>query len=163
MDIDRLREELEQDEGCVFAIYLDHLGKKTFGIGHLVKSTDPEHPLVVGTSVDQLRVHDCFNEDIQTVIEDCEILYPDFYTHPETVQRVIANMMFNLGRTRLSKFKDLKKALELYNYPAAADAMVDSRWFTQVPNRAQRLVTRMRIAVYNNEDWNKPDITTKEQ
>ena len=36
MDIDKLRSELEADEGCKYEIYLDHLGFKTFGIGYLV-------------------------------------------------------------------------------------------------------------------------------
>ena len=163
MNIDLLREELEQDEGCVFSIYLDHLGKKTFGIGHLVLPTDPEYSLKVGVPVEQLRVHDCFEKDIKIVLEDCVILYKDFYSLPESVQRVLANMMFNLGRTRLTQFKDLKKAIEARDYNAAADAMIDSRWYTQVPNRAERLVQRMRVAAYNSENWDKPDTTTKEQ
>ena len=33
MDIDKLREEIEYDEGNVKKIYLDHLGLPTFGIG----------------------------------------------------------------------------------------------------------------------------------
>tara|TARA_R110002051_G_C8628227_1_gene484373 strand:- start:348 stop:842 length:495 start_codon:yes stop_codon:yes gene_type:complete len=160
MDIDRLRQELEQDEGCVFSIYLDHLGKKTFGIGHLVLPTDPEYPLKVGIPVSKLRVHDCFEEDIKIVLEDCEILYEDFYSLPESVQHVLANMMFNLGRTRLTQFKDLKKAIENRDFSSAADAMVDSRWYTQVPNRAERLVHKMRMTIYNAEDWDKPNTTT---
>ena len=50
MNKDKLREELAEDEGCKFEIYLDHLGLPTFGIGHLVVEGDPEHvsyPLIV--------------------------------------------------------------------------------------------------------------------
>ena len=36
MNIDKLREEIEYDEGSVGKIYLDDLGLPTFGIGHLV-------------------------------------------------------------------------------------------------------------------------------
>ena len=43
MDIDKLREEIAYDEGSVNKIYLDHLGLPTFGIGHLVIDSDPEH------------------------------------------------------------------------------------------------------------------------
>ena len=43
MDIDKLREEIEYDEGSVNKIYLDHLGLPTFGIGHLVLESDPEY------------------------------------------------------------------------------------------------------------------------
>ena len=43
MDIEKLREQLEIDEGVVHEIYLDHLGYPTFGIGHLVTDDDPEY------------------------------------------------------------------------------------------------------------------------
>ena len=53
-------------------------------------------------------------------------------------------MMFNLGRTRLSKFKGMKRGVDAKDWNAAADEMVDSRWYRQVTNRADRLVERMR-------------------
>ena len=40
MNIEQLREEVAADEGCVYEVYLDHLGLATFGIGHLVIDTD---------------------------------------------------------------------------------------------------------------------------
>ena len=43
MDIEKLREQLKIDEGCVYEIYNDHLGYPTFGIGHLVIESDPEN------------------------------------------------------------------------------------------------------------------------
>ena len=51
MDIEKLREEIEYDEGNVKSIYLDHLHLPTFGIGHLVRESDPEHGWEVGTPV----------------------------------------------------------------------------------------------------------------
>ena len=63
---------------------------------------------------------------------------------PEEAQRVIANMMFNMGRPRLSKFKGMKRGVDSEDWNAAADEMVDSRWYKQVTNRANRLVERMR-------------------
>ena len=144
MNIDQLREELERDEGRVDEIYLDHLGYPTFGIGHLVTAHDKEHGWSVGTDVDEERVLEAFALDVQTVLSDCEILYPDFYDLPEEAQLIIANMMFNMGRTRLSKFKGMKRGVDSRNWEEAADEMVDSRWYTQVQRRADRLVVRMR-------------------
>ena len=72
MDINRLREELEIDEGRVDAIYLDHLGYPTFGIGHLITSSDPEHDNPVGTFISDLRVVEAFKDDVQSVLSDCE-------------------------------------------------------------------------------------------
>ena len=144
MDIEKLREEIEYDEGNVKSIYLDHLHLFTFGIGHLVRESDPEYGWEVGTPVSDDRCAEAFNEDIKTVVSDCYKLYPDFDDLPEEAQRIIANMCFNLGYPRLSKFKGMKRGVDARDWQSAADEMVDSRWYRQVTKRADRLVERMR-------------------
>ena len=144
MNIQQLRKQLEIDEGVKYDIYLDHLGLPTFGIGHLVTKTDPESGQAVGTSISKERVAECFDMDVQSVINDCNKLYEDFEDLPEEVQQIIANMMFNMGYTRLSKFKGMKRGVDSKDWNQAADEMVDSRWYRQVTNRANRLVERMR-------------------
>ena len=140
----QLREQLEFDEGCVYEIYNDHLGYATFGIGHLVTESDPEQGQSLGTAVSSDRVAEAFESDIQSVLRDCNILYSDFDDLPEEAQQVIANMMFNLGRPRLSKFAGMKRGVDARDWNAAADEMVDSNWYRQVTNRADRLVERVR-------------------
>ena len=144
MNKDQLREELAEDEGCKFEIYLDHLGLPTFGIGHLVVDGDPEHGQPVGTPVEDERVRQVFSLDIASTLDECQVLYPDFDDLPEDCQLIIANMMFNMGRPRLSKFKGMKAGVDARDWNRAADEMVDSSWHDQVPNRAKRLVKRMR-------------------
>ena len=144
MNKDKLREELAEDEGCKFEIYLDHLGLPTFGIGHLVVEGDPEHGQPVGTPVDNERVRQVFALDIASTLDECHVLYPDFDDLPEEAQLIIANMMFNMGRPRLSAFKGMKAGVDARDWNRAADEMVDSRWYDQVTNRAKRLVARMR-------------------
>ena len=144
MNIEQLRKELEVDEGVKYEIYNDHLGYPTFGIGHLVRDTDPEAGAALGTPVSEDRVIEAFNKDVESVLNDCTILYGDFSKLPEEAQLIIANMMFNLGRPRLSKFKGMKAGVDAKDWNKAADEMVDSAWYRQVPNRAGRLVTRMK-------------------
>jgi len=144
MNLDKLREEIKYDEGSVNKIYLDHLGLATFGIGHLVTEWDEEYGWEVGTDVSEDRCNEVFDTDIQIVLSDCDRLYPDFNELPEEVQRIIANMMFNMGRPRLSKFKGMKRGVDARDWNAAADEMVDSKWYRQVTKRADRLVERMR-------------------
>ena len=144
MNIEQLRKELEVDEGVKYEIYNDHLGYPTFGIGHLVRDTDPEAGAALGTPVSEDRVIEAFNADVETVLNDCTILYDDFDDLPEEAQLIIANMMFNLGRPRLSKFKGMKAGVDSRDWNKAADEMIDSAWYRQVPNRAGRLVKRMR-------------------
>ena len=144
MDIEKLRKQLEIDEGVKYEIYLDHLGYPTFGIGHLVIPSDKEYREDVGTRVSEERVRECFDKDVESVLRDCTLLYKDFDELPEEAQQIIANMMFNMGYTRLSKFKGMKKGVDARDWNKAADEMVDSRWYKQVTNRANRLVERMR-------------------
>ena len=144
MDLEQLREQLKIDEGCVYEIYNDHLGYPTFGIGHLVRESDPENGLPTGSPISESRVIEAFEQDVETVLSDCAILYPDFDELPEEVQQIVANMMFNLGRPRLSKFAGMKRGVDSQDWDAAADEMVDSRWYRQVGARAERLVERMR-------------------
>jgi lysozyme len=144
MDVTKLREQLEIDEGVKYEVYHDHLGLPTFGIGHLVLESDPEHDAPVGTPVSEERVIEVFEQDVQTVLNECKVLYEDFDDLPEEVKQIIANMMFNMGRPRLSKFKGMKAGVDARDWNKAADEMVDSGWYRQVTNRAQRLVDRMR-------------------
>lgn len=143
MDIEKLREQLIIDEGQVNEIYNDHLGYPTFGIGHLVIEGDPELGLPVGTPVTEERVKECFAKDVIIVLEDCKILHEDWDGYPEEVKQIIANMMFNMGRTRLSKFKKHNAALQSGDWKTAAAEGRDSRWYKQVTNRAERLMSRL--------------------
>ena len=144
MNVEKLREQLKIDEGCVYEIYNAHLGYPTFGIGHLVRESDPENGSPLGTEVSEDRVIEAFDADVEIVLSDCNTLYPDFEDLPEEAQQIIANMMFNLGRPRLSKFVGMKRGVDAKDWDSAADEMVDSRWYRQVGARAERLVNRMR-------------------
>ena len=142
--VERLREEVKTDEGCKYEIYLDHLGLPTFGIGHLVTERDPEYQKEVGTVVDEIRVNEVFEQDIQVTVDECKILFVDWTNLPEEVKLITANMMFNMGRPRLSKFKKMIKAIKDGDWLEAGNQMQDSRWYKQVTNRADRLISRMK-------------------
>ena len=141
---DRLREELKIDEGCKYEIYLDHLGLPTFGIGHLITDKDPEHQMGVGTPVDEIRVNEAFEQDVHVTLDECRKLFDDWDNLPEEVKLITANMMFNMGRPRLSQFKKMIQAIKDSNWIEAGNQMQDSRWYKQVTNRADRLISRMK-------------------
>lgn len=143
MNLDKLRVEIAEDEGVKHEVYRDHLGLPTVGIGHLVREYDEEYGEPVGTPVTEERVIELFESDVLSVLEDCDRLYPEFETLPEEAQLIIANMMFNMGYSRLSKFRMMKAAVEAGDWKEAAAQMKDSRWARQVPNRADRLIKRM--------------------
>ena len=55
----------------------------------------------------------------------------------------LVNMIFNLGRTRLRGFRRMNIAISAGDWKEAAKEGRDSRWYFQVGNRAERLMTRM--------------------
>ena len=48
-----------------------------------------------------------------------------------------------MGRPRLTMFKNMNAALNLGDWKLAAVEGRDSRWYHQVTNRAERLMSRM--------------------
>ena len=143
MDREQVQKQLEIDEGVVYEVYLDHLGYPTFGIGHLILDDDPEYGHAVGHSVEPERVTEAFQSDLDISISECKVLYSDWEDYPGEVQEILVNMMFNLGRPRLSGFKNMKKALDNCDWSTAAVEGRDSKWYRQVGNRAERLMTRL--------------------
>jgi lysozyme len=145
MNKEAVYEQLKIDEGVVYEIYLDHLGYKTFGVGHLVLESDPEHGYAVGEPVSVERVIECFNSDLDVAVSECVALYKaDVWEgFPGEVQEILVNMMFNLGRPRLGKFKKFNAALEAGDWATAGVEGRDSLWYRQVGNRAERLMERL--------------------
>jgi len=145
--LDIIKEDLIRHEGYIREIYLCSENYETFGVGHLVTPDDMEHGWPVGTPVTDERILQCFHDDTMQAVEDAESLVKNLYSHPDNVIRVLVNMAFNLGRTRLGKFKKMLAAIERHDYGTAADEMVDSRWYRQVKRRGVELVNTMRFEV----------------
>ena len=139
----RVQAQLSIDEGVVYKVYLDSLGYPTFGIGHLILEKDQEDGINIGTPVSKARVTEVFQADLDTAISECKVLYGMWCTFPDEVQEIIVNMMFNLGRPRLSRFRNFKKAVDAHDWKQAAIDGRDSKWYRQVGNRAERLMVRM--------------------
>ena len=143
MNKEKLIDELIVDEGCINKIYADHLGFLTLGVGHLILDTDPEINQPEGTPVSDERINECLHNDIDIVCDELNRNMPWWNELDETRQRVLANMCFNLGCPRLKNFKNFLAALEAGDFETAGEEMMDSKWATQVGNRAVRLQEKM--------------------
>ena len=143
MNISALMNELMLDEGYKYEIYLDHLGYPTFGGGHLITEKDEEHGKEVGTPISKERIEKCLQQDIKIVCEELDMNEPWWRNLDNNRQRVVANMCFNLGYPRFSKFKKFIAAMQVSQWEKAAEEMMDSKWATQVGERAIRLRDRV--------------------
>ena len=145
MNRDKIYEQLKIDEGVVYKIYHDHLGYPTFGVGHLILVQDPEYKQSLETPVSEERVREVFEKDLDISIDECKALFKNQWeTYPGELQEVLVNMMFNLGRPRLGKFKKFIKAINNSDWKTASIEMMDSRWADQVGPRAKRLRDRVK-------------------
>lgn len=141
--MDRLRELLEQDEGCVYAVYLDHLDKPTCGIGHLIIEGDAEYGWPVGAPVSEERVAELFEQDVQIAIKDAHWLQPELDDMPEDAQITIISLAFQLGGPRYSKFLKHHAAIEARIWREAAAQLRDSKLYRQTTARTERHAARL--------------------
>ena len=142
MNIELCKEQIKRHEGEVLNIYEDSLGYKTLGVGHLCKPQDPEYDWAVGTSVSQEVVDMYYKDDFVTHLAEAIHIFGSeegFYNLPEDIQHVLVNMCFNLGGTRLSKFKNMIKACREHDWKEMAVQMEDSKWYGQVGRRSKEL------------------------
>ena len=142
MNIDLCKAEIKRHEGEVLEIYIDSLGYKTLGVGHLCQPNDIEYDWEVGTPVSQEVVDTYYEMDFRKHYYEAVNVFGDekgFNNLPDDIQRVLVNMAFNLGGTRLSKFRNMLQACREHDWNRMAAEMQDSRWFHQVGRRSLEL------------------------
>lgn len=149
MNKEILKEQIKRHEGEVLEIYEDSLGYLTFGVGHLIKESDPEFGQPAGTPVSQERVDEVYEIDFDKHVEETIHVFEskggeDFYSLPEDIQHVLVNMTFNLGGTRFSKFNNMWKGVIENDWEKVAVEMEDSKWFGQVGRRSVELQQMVR-------------------
>jgi lysozyme len=135
--ISLLTRDLERDEGRESKPYRDTTGHLTIGVGH---NLDAEG--LCKEAIDAQLAYDVKTKAIGPLNR----FLPWFIEHPENVQRALANLMFNLGPTRLLKFHRTLGLIRTKRYNEAADALLDSLYARQVGDRAKRVAALLRSA-----------------
>ena len=111
------------------------------GIGHDVKEHDN---LELGERITINEMNTLLQTDLDEALEHAYDLLSDGRNHPQDVRLVIAAMCYQLGRQGTSKFKKMFAAIEIRDYAAAADEMLNSKWAEQTTRRAQTMASIMR-------------------
>ena len=131
------KDRVRLHEGCVETVYLDSLGKATIGIGHLVQPHEKER-YKEGVTLSQQEIDDLFDIDLNRAAAGAEELIGDIEL-PSVIELVLVEMVFQLGKKGVSKFKGMWKALSEKDFVQAAIEMRDSRWKLQTPGRCESL------------------------
>ena len=134
--METVKNSIKKHEGFRNKVYKDTLGKRTIGYGHLCVEDwwedDKEYT--------QAELERIFDKDFDKAKDGASKLYEGCEIN-DTAKGVIIEMVFQLGTTGVSKFKNMWKALKETppNYSVAKIEMLDSRWAKQTPNRAKEL------------------------
>ena len=140
MNMDRLLQSVKKHEGYRNKVYLDTLGKRTVGVGHLCVEDFWEDD----KEYSEEMLMNILKDDLKNAIEGAERLLKDCRILDSLAKEIIVEMVFQLGETGVSKFKNMLKALkEGPDYQTAASEMLDSRWAKQTPNRAKAMSAEM--------------------
>jgi lysozyme len=134
MNIPKLKEQLILHEGLKLKPYTDTVGVLTIGVGRNL-----DH---VGVS--EAEAHFLLDNDVAKAINELDRKLPWWKDLDDVRQRVLADMMFNLGLPRLLGFEQALTAMRQGRFDDAAYEMQNSKWFHQVGSRGVRLVRMMR-------------------
>ncbi|MBI28931.1 MAG: hypothetical protein CFH21_00156 [Alphaproteobacteria bacterium MarineAlpha5_Bin11] len=140
----KISERIKKHEGFSNTIYLDQLGNKTIGYGHLIKKNETFQE---NKKYTKKFLNDIFKKDLNVAIEN----YKDIFSNqrlPSEISGVLIEMIFQLGKKRFLGFKKMINAVKKNDFTKASFEMLNSKWHNQTPARAKKLAV---IMVRKNE------------
>lgn len=141
-DRDRLKAQLVRHEGIRLKPYKDSVGVLTIGIGRNLESR----------GITAAEAYTLLDNDIDECLRSCSAAFPWFDALDPMRQRVWMDLCFNLGLTKLLKFKATIAAMERNDFQEAAAHLEDSKWFTQVGRRGPWLCQALRTGAEPPEE-----------
>ena len=137
---DDVKSRIKKHEGFSAKVYSDSLGKGTIGYGHLLTEEDD---FVEGVIYDKDILESLFDKDFDKAKQGMEELVGTLDI-AMAAKGIIIEMVFQLGKTGVSKFKNMFAALNEFDYTRAAEEMLNSAWYRQTPSRCEELSNLMR-------------------
>ncbi len=141
IDMEKLLASVKKHEGYRNKVYLDTLNKRTVGVGHLCVEDFWEDD----KEYEEKFLMTILEHDLQSAIKSAEELC-EGYNISDDAKIIIIEMIFQLGKSGVSKFRNMWKSLaeDPPNYHVASIEMLDSRWAKQTPNRAKEMSDHMK-------------------
>jgi lysozyme len=127
------KEILELHEGKKSKLYKCTAGKWSIGVGRNLEDK--------GLRPDEIEL--MFKNDIQEAVDELEKFFPWTKGLDPVRKYVLVDMSFNMGITVLRQFVNTLGMVQRGEYKKASEAMLQSKWASQVGNRARRLSKMM--------------------
>ena len=143
MTYDELAGSVKLSEGFRDHIYKYTEGFATIGWGHKVVYEDNFEE---GKTYTKEELQEVFDNDLRKALGLARQLMEEFDVRdlPTTAQHTITEMVFQLGKSGVSKFRNMWKCLQESNFIGASYEMLDSKWNKQTPNRCKKLADQMK-------------------
>jgi lysozyme len=143
MTYNELADSVKLSEGFRDHIYKDTEGFATIGWGHKVVHEDNFED---GKTYTKEELQEVFDNDLRKALGLARQLMEenDVRDLPTTAQHTITEMCFQLGKSGVSKFRNMWKALQNRDFNTASLEMLDSKWNRQTPNRCKKLSDQMK-------------------
>jgi len=134
LDMPRLLKSVRDHEGYRDQVYLDSLSKRTVGVGHLCVEEFWEDD----KKYSEKFLMEILEKELENAISGAEELLKECNL-PSLANEIVVEMVFQLGKTGVSKFRNFLAALQgdSPQWLKASEEMLDSRWAKQTPNRAK--------------------------
>lgn len=142
--LEKLLQDLQRDEGWRDHAYDDATGQAiekgkapsgyvTIGYGFCIdRNKGAPLPKPVGLYWLEYLAEQRWNELVDRI--------PWIVDQPEDVQRALGNLAYNIGVSGVLGFRKMLAALKVGDRATAAAELLDSKYATQVPRRAKRVV-----------------------
>ena len=143
----KLTEMLRRHEGEVknsagrHIVYDCPAGHATIGIGRNVSES--------GLGLSDIEVEFMLEEDIARCAEELGREFNWFSGLDDVRRDAMIDLIFNMGLTRLTGFKKALAAMADANYDLAAAEFMDSKWASQVKDRAIEICAMIKTGNYN--------------
>lgn len=131
---DILRENLVKHEQRRNKVYKDSEGYLTVGIGHNLSAKG------VSDAVIEL----IYTEDVAEAEDGARELYPDFDHLSDRRKAILVELVFNMGINVMKTFINTNAAINRQDWPAAAQGLENSKWYTQVGIRGPDMVSMLK-------------------
>jgi len=131
-------DQLRRDEGLQLFPYLDTVGKTTIGIGRNL--TDK------GITAEEAEM--LLGNDVEAIQNALGAKLPWFRGLSDARQGALINIGFNVGVVGLLGFTKTLDFMSQSNWDAAADEILNSKWASQVGDRAKRISNQIRTGAW---------------
>jgi len=138
--MNRLVQMLKRHEGVRDKVYMCSAGYETIGVGRNISESG------LGLADDEIDY--LLSNDIRRCKEELIGEYDWFKDLDSVRQEAMLDMSFNMGQTRLRGFVKALGYMDIGDYDKAGDEFYDSRWATQVGDRALEICQMIKSGEY---------------